>query len=220
MTTQTLMTDPVANTTEGQATSQVAESTTTQAPAPGAGEQTAQQQQATGGQGTQGETTEGEKTEADKGENKAPESYDFTAPDGKSFDSETIAAFSEVAKELNLSQDAAQKVLDKMAPAMEAKMTRAMDAARVQWETEAKSDKEFGGEQIAQNVALAKKALDEFGTPELRTLLNETGLGNHPEIIRAFYRAGKAISEDRFVGGKAPAKGAKDPAAVLYPSQQ
>jgi hypothetical protein len=59
--------------------------------------------------------------------------------------------------------------------------------------------------------------MDAFATPELRTLLNESGLGNHPEIIRAFYRAGKAISEDGFVAGghKATDKG---DAKRLYPN--
>jgi hypothetical protein len=31
-----------------------------------------------------------------------------------------------------------------------------------------------------------------------RTLLNETGLGNHPEMIRAFARIGERVSEDGF----------------------
>jgi hypothetical protein len=48
---------------------------------------------------------------------------------------------------------------------------------------------------------VAKKALDAFGTAELRSLLNESGLGNHPEVIRFMFRAGKAISEDSMVTG-------------------
>mgnify|MGYP000700477353 CR=1 FL=1 len=70
-------------------------------------------------------------------------------------------------------------------------------------------------------AAVAKKALDTFGTPEFRTLLNESGLGNHPEMIRMMFRAGKAISEDKFVpAGSGSPKGAKDAANALYPNQQ
>ena len=64
---------------------------------------------------------------------------------------------------------------------------------------------------------VAKKALETFGTPELRTLLNESGMGNNPEVIRAFYRVGKAISEDKFVSGKATPADAND-ARSLYPN--
>jgi hypothetical protein len=67
--------------------------------------------------------------------------------------------------------------------------------------TSSKTDQEFGGEKLSENLSVAKKALDAFGTPELRKLLDDSGLGNHPEVIRMMYRAGKAISEDRFVGG-------------------
>ena len=53
----------------------------------------------------------------------APDEYEFNAqvadaPD--ELDPEVLTAFGEVAKELDLPQDAAQKVLDKMAPVIQA----------------------------------------------------------------------------------------------------
>ena len=57
-----------------------------------------------------------------------------------------------------------------------------------------------------------------FGTPELRDVLNMTGLGNHPEIIRAFYRAGKAISEDAFVSGSPRRADDMDAAKRMFPT--
>lgn len=202
MTTETLMTE-AATTTEGTTASEQA----TQQPATGAGEG-GQQQQATEGQGTQGQQAEGTKTEGGQQEQEkkpegAPESYEFKAPEGVTIDNTVIGAFSEVAKELNLPQDQAQKVLDKMAPVIAARQAEQFQAARTEWAEAAKTDKEFGGDKLAENLGTAKKALDALATPELRTLLEESGLGNHPEVIRVFYRAGKAISEDRFVAGQA-----------------
>lgn len=202
MTTETLMTE-AATTTEGTTASEQA----TQQSATGAGEG-GQQQQATEGQGTQGQQAEGTKTEGgqqqqEKKPEGAPESYEFKAPEGTQFDDAVIGAFSEVAKELNLPQDQAQKVLDKMAPVIAARQAEQFQAARTEWAEAAKTDKEFGGEKLTENLGTAKKALDALATPELRTLLEESGLGNHPEVIRVFYRAGKAISEDRFVAGQA-----------------
>lgn len=199
MTTETLMTE-AATTTEGATASEQA----TQQSATGAGEG-GQQQQTTEGQGTQGQQAEGTKTEGEQGKKPegAPESYEFKAPEGVQFDDTVIGAFSEVAKELNLPQDQAQKVLDKMAPVIAARQAEQFQAARTEWAEAAKTDKEFGGEKLTENLGTAKKALDALATPELRTLLEESGLGNHPEVIRVFYRAGKAISEDRFVSGQA-----------------
>lgn len=156
----------------------------------------------------------------------APEKYEFTAPEGRQFDAEVLSTFSEIAKELDLSQEGAQKVLDKMAPKMMERQAAQLEAIRTQWADASKSDAEFGGDKIGENLSVAKKALDSFGTNELRTLLNESGLGNHPEIIRFMYRAGKAISEDRYVGSSSGNQSARptpkdfnSAAAALYSNQ-
>jgi hypothetical protein len=134
---------------------------------------------------------------------KAPEAYEFKAPEGRVFDSEVMASYSQVAKELNLSQESAQRLLDAVGPKMAERQMAMIEATRNGWADNSKSDREFGGEKLSENLGVAKKALDAYGTTELRTLLNETGLGNHPELIRFMFRAGKAISEDRMVSGSA-----------------
>lgn len=168
------------------------------------------------------------KSDATKTEtpNGAPEKYEFKAPEGKNFDNEVIASFSEIAKELNLTQESAQKMLDKVGSKMLERQQAHLAAISQEWADSSQADKEFGGEKIASNLAIAKKALDAFGTPELRSLLNESGLGNHPELIRFFYRAGKSISEDQYVvtGGntasnKPSVRDFATAAAALYSNQ-
>lgn len=149
----------------------------------------------------------------------APEKYEFKAPENTVLDDKVLSAYSDVAKELNLPQEAAQKVLDKVAPIMAAQQAEAIKQLNTEWLTAVKADKEFGGDKVEANIAVARKAIDAFGTPELKALLNQTGLGNNPELIRAFYRAGKAISEDRFVSGGAASTGSKNLASALYPNQ-
>jgi hypothetical protein len=215
MTTETLMTD--GQNTQAADQQQAANSQTEGQPAAG-GEQTAQQQQATDGQNADGQQAEGGNTEGEQAKPQgAPEKYEFKAPEGTTFDDAALGAYSEVAKELNLSQEAAQKVIDKVAPVIQARQAEQIEAMRTAWAQSAMSDKEFGGDKLPENIATAKKALETFGTPGLTNLLNETGLGNHPEVIRAFYRAGKAISEDKFVGGKG-APPAADDVRSLYPN--
>ena len=167
----------------------------------------------------------GDKTETEAAKPaSSPEKYEFKAPEGREFDPEVIANFTEVAKELNLTTDAAQKILDKMGPTLASRQESQIKAIRQEWVASSKADAEFGGEKLASNLATAKKALDTFGSAELRTLLNTSGLGDHPELIRFMYRAGKSISEDSFVGG-APTNGKPkgpmtfdDAANALYPS--
>jgi hypothetical protein len=159
---------------------------------------------------TQGTTeAESESSEVKEEAKGAPEKYEFKAPEGKEFDADVLTAYSKVAKELNLTQDAAQKLLDQMGPVMAQRQSDQIQAVRKSWTEASTADKEFGGEKLSENLGTARKALDMFGTAELRNLLNESGLGSHPEVIRFMYRAGKAISEDRFVGGAAgsPPKG-------------
>lgn len=160
--------------------------------------------------------------EAAKGEKVAPEKYDFKAPDGMTLDVEALGEFEGIAKELKLSQEDAQKVTDigaKLAQKWEAKQADAIQQAAAEWAATATADKEYGGDKLPESLAVAKKALDAFGTPELRSLLEGSRLGNHPEVIRFMVRAGKAISEDRMVTGGAGPTATQTTAKALYPNQ-
>jgi len=146
----------------------------------------------------------------------APDKYEFKAPEGKTYDPNLITAFEAAAKDSNLPQDAAQKLLDQMSPKLQERQAEQVTAIRQEWFEASKSDKEFGGANLEVNLGIAKKALDEFGSPELNKLLVSTGLGSHPEIVRAFYKAGKALSEDTFVAGGNRGKTTVTAASVLY----
>ena len=159
----------------------------------------------------------------------APETYEFNrqvADAPQELDPEVITAFGEVAKDLTLPQEAAQKVLDKVAPVIQARQAKAIEEAKAGWANDSQADKEFGGENFDSNLTVAKSALDTFGNDALKSLLAETGFGNHPEIIRFMYRAGQAISEDSYVGNSEGAKGNSIPkdfngiANALYSNQQ
>ena len=166
------------------------------------------------GDGAEGDADE-TKDEGEKPEG-APEKYEWAAPEGVTLDESIMGSLSEVAKELNLPQAAAQKLVDKIAPVMAQRQVEQFEALRTEWRQASSSDQEFGGAKLTENMAVAKKALDAFATPEFRQLLEQTGMGNHPEVIRTFYRAGKAISEDGLVSGSAP-KAPRD-ARSLFPA--
>ena len=202
--TQTLMT--AAETTEG------ASSTASTAPAPAdaaTGEQQPPPAADTSTAEDQPATTE-EATET---------VYEFTMPEGVEIDPETLGNLTGLSRELGLTQEQAQKIADlgaQQAQRWAAAQEQAIAEASAQWIDTVKTDKEIGGDKMAEKLAVAKRALDRFGTPELTQLLDESRLGNHPELIRAFYRAGKAISDDALVPGGRSVRGATDPAQRLY----
>lgn len=148
----------------------------------------------------------------------APEKYEsFTPPEGAQLDAAVMEQFGEVARELNLPQDKAQLLIDKMAPKIAARQAEQVQALSAEWQAQATADKEYGGDKLPENLAVAQKAMTAFATPELTKLLNDTGLGNHPEVIRFMVRAGKAIGEDRVITGGVPGATTQRSAAdVLY----
>lgn len=72
------------------------------------------------------------------------------------------------------------------------------------------------GNTWQEEVSGAVRAADAFGGPELRQLLEETGLGNHPAIIRTFAEVAKRMSEDKSVRGVASASTDKTFTQALY----
>ncbi len=148
----------------------------------------------------------------------APETYEFKLAEGHTLDAGVQAQFEAVARELNLPNATAQKLIETMGPQIASAQALAAEKVKEEWTTAAKGDKEFGGDQLQANLGVAKKAMDAFGTPELKNFLNESGLGNHPEMIRMMYRAGKALSTDKFVPGSAGAGTGKSAAKTLYPN--
>lgn len=193
-------------------------------PSPAAGTQAADAAAAT--TEADAETTDAKSTDeaAKPPERAAPEKYEFKAAEGQALDAELMVEFEGVARELGMPQAEAQAMVDRLAPKIAervaAQQAQAIEQAATDWAAATTADKEIGGDKLAANLGLAKKALDAFGTPELRGLLNDSRFGNHPEVVRFMVRAGKAISEEKFVaGGNPPAGAGRSLADVLYPTQ-
>ena len=148
---------------------------------------------------------------------KAPEKYDFKSAEGK-VAPDVLAKLDGIARELDMTQEQATKLLDSMAPAIAQAQQNQRQALSTQWAEQAKADPEIGGTNLDANLGVAKQALAAFGTPALVKMLDETGLGNHPEIIRAFMRAGQKIAAQPVVTGTKAPTGQASAAKTLYPN--
>ena len=135
---ETLMTE--ANQTNEGATQQPVDASTEATTETQQQAETVADQQDSDESTVESETSESEQETTKEG---APESYEFNtqvadAPD--ELDPEVVNAFGDVAKELNLPQDAAQKVLDKVAPVLQRRQAEAVEEAKTEWANEAKAD--------------------------------------------------------------------------------
>ncbi len=67
------------------------------------------------------------------------------------------------------------------------------------WLEELRNDKDIGGDHFNRNVELAKRFVTRFFPDDVKMALDETGLGNHPGLVRGFVRAAQAMAEDELI---------------------
>ena len=138
-----------------------------------------------------------------------PETYDLASaiPEGFELDQERVDSFTAVAKEAGLSQDNASKLAAYGIQMMQESASAVQQefATRVNtWGEQAKTEL---GAEFNNTVRLAASGIEvmEKQIPELRTMLNETGAGNHPVMIKAMAMIGKMVAEEngsKLLGGQ------------------
>jgi hypothetical protein len=147
---------------------------------------------------------------------------DFSLPEGMTMDKEALAEFIPMAQEHKLSQADAQKFIDLQSKAVGKFVKSQTDAWADQvakWTTVAENDAEYGKKDYDKSVMIARSAMRQIGGSKLSAALEETGMGNHPEIIRAFYRMGVAIGEDDLNFGGSNPGGQLSQAERMFPNQ-
>lgn len=146
------------------------------------------------------------------------EKYDLKLPEGSLLKPEHIDSVSEFSKENKLTQEMAQKVLERENTVITAyveEQKKMVEDLSVKWVEEVKADKDLGGNNFAKTAELSKRVIDKFG-PELVKELELTGLGNHPAFVRFTNRIGQAMSSGEFVKGEQKPPEIKSAAEVLY----
>ncbi|MBZ7566775.1 peptidase [Klebsiella grimontii] len=163
-----------------------------------------------------------EKAEKEQKQEGAPEKYEFKAGEGVELDTAALEQFEPIARELNLTNEQAQKMVDlygtKIMPMVQQQRAEAWQKTTEQWAADVKADKEIGGDKLTANLSAAQRALEQFGDPELKEYLDSTGLGNHPALVKAFIKVGKAMSEDKVVTG-GHESGGSDLISAFYPKK-
>jgi hypothetical protein len=166
--------------------------------------------------------------EAGKGKEKGtgdepavPESYDLKLPENALLDAKALEGATEFAKELGLSNEQAQKLLERDNATVQSfvEATQVKQQEQVQaWEEELSADKEFGGDHLDESLEHAKSVLKRFDDADqgLLELLNSNGYGSNPRVVKVLARIGKAMAGDQLLTGNAPSGGPKTFEKRLY----
>lgn len=147
----------------------------------------------------------------------APEKYDIKLPEGFALSDEMRVEYETFSRRNNLTQEEAQAGMDqhlKMVNGLLAQIQKAGEDQRKSMHDETMKHLGADAQKKLANVA---KMIDKYGTPELRKYLNESGAGDHVEVVKLMQKLAEAMSPDTLVQGK-PSTGKKSPADVMFPS--
>lgn len=162
----------------------------------------------------------------------APEKYtDFKLPEGLKLQPEVLTEAATLFKGMNLSQDAAQSLIDFHAK----QLTTAVDAPfrtvtelKTNWESALKStygkDIEPGGKVIT-SISRMIDTLPPVMASGFREAMDLTLAGSNPAFVAAFYELSQRLAEGKSVKGNGPSPGGqaapdarpKSVAQAMYP---
>jgi hypothetical protein len=173
-----------------------------------------------------------EKTEEKKPEPRAPEEYaEFTLPEGTTLDEAGLSEFKSFAKEQDLTQEQAQKVIEFGGAKIKA-MTEApyklWAETQTKWQAEVKADPEIGGTKYEESVKTAALVFQpgeanpfvksDAEAKALKDALNMTGAGNNPVMVKLFVKMGAMLKEPGSLSGGPLKDSADSLLAKMYPT--
>lgn len=165
----------------------------------------------------------------------APEKYeDFKLPEGVELKGDQLKAATDLFKQVGLSQEAAQQMIDfhvNQIKSISEGPAKAIRDMRTGWRDSVKADPVLsaGGQIKGDVMSSISRAIDSLGAdlaPKFRQAMDETGIGDNPVFVRAFYELSKKVTEGRPVaaggpsanGQRNPAAGSPSAAKAMYPN--
>jgi hypothetical protein len=132
-------------------------------------------------------------------------------PDGFEADDALIGDAKQLMLDAKVPPDQAQKFLDLYAKGLQTqtdKLVQSFQTQQQQWRDEIGQWPEFKGQDATKNsTAIIGQVIDQFGSEDVRKIMDSTGAGNHPALVRMFLNIGKAMAEGKSTPPGGPAKG-------------
>ena len=173
------------------------------------------------------ETTDTTKTGEEQAPDKdakpagAPEKYEFTPPEGMELDPVALGKFEPIARELNLDQEQANKLVGIYAELAKGH-NEAWAKTQEDWRASVTTDQEFGGEKLETTLRDANLALTKFAQPADIAEIKALGLANCPPLVKLLARAGALMGEDKIFNGNGTPEANTEAAraARMFPSSK
>lgn len=146
--------------------------------------------------------------ETEQQQQAAPEHYVLKNANGEDVEPQELEMMSRMFKDVNLSQEQAQKLYsayEKEQGSFIEQSQKAFNQMRDDWFNQTISDPQIGGQNIGQTKLCIKRVMQQCGNKELSEFLNKTGLGFNPAMVRFMTKVGELLGNDNhFVQGQAP----------------
>ena len=130
-----------------------------------------------------------------------PVQYNFKQEYG--FSEEDNTKLTDVFKKAKLSQEQADILLNayhgdivNLGQQFDNELQTAIVNQRNTWANQVKADSELGGQNFANTKLNIGRVMQQFGTPELKNFLNQSGLGYNPDFVRFMNKVGTLIGND------------------------
>ena len=125
-----------------------------------------------------------------------PTGYDFgDDPEGD------LEGFSQFSHDIGLSQEQAENILGLYNEIQQDEAEGLQQGIKdLEVQTTIDLQREWG-KNFDGNMDYAKRAYAQFASPELSEILDGTGLGNHPSMIKAFSKIGQMLGEESLAVG-------------------
>lgn len=144
----------------------------------------------------QGQNGQGTATPPEQGA--VPEKYDYEIPD--TWDEAYTAKVESIAKAHKLNNEQMKAFAEYAQQEHQVAMQERQNNMQ-KWENELRQAPEFAGENFNQAVQYALMGLNHIDPKgELKTVLEESGYGSHPAVVKAMYQIGKMLDNDKFAG--------------------
>lgn len=184
----------------------------------------------------EGETVEN-KPEGQSDEPAPPPTYEaFTIPEDVSLEPERLKEFTDILGEFEgktkadhaFVQEFGQKAVDfhvsevkKTVEALNKSLAESWENTKTEWKDSFMKDPEIGGNRWQTTVDAASSFIRTHGgtaeqQSEFRKLMDMSGVGNHPAMIRLLASAGRAMSEGRPLAATSPVSPPKSKVATMY----
>ena len=136
--------------------------------------------------------------------------YDLTGIVPETYNQSLIEDFKKKAFENGMSQDSVKKMAEWYKEVELQQHKAIQDARNIQADRQILELKQEFGIRFDEEIKNARKALDAYTDKSFKQYMDDTGLGNHPALVKAFAKIGRELSEDRLVQSETASRLAKN----------